>query len=592
MRKIKYKRKHLGEMRTSQLITSYGVGAMVDFKDETAILAEADAWNQPPDKSRMIHCHNLEKVLGKEFFVRPKWERNPNPIYSENRSEDIGAFRFPGTLYCPRCERLIFNAPSVTKGPVKCRDCSSRLVPSRFVVVCSRGHLDDFPYDEWVHRGKVCPNRKDSRLNLKLKNMDGRNSISSLQVICEDCGASRSMQGALVPGGLKSVYKCRGRRPWLSAEWDSVPCTEEATVRLRTAAGVYMPVNVSALNIPPWSTKVSRILQDYQDTLKDRSDEWILNYVRAHFLDSLPGMNAGDVLAVWKRLEAKGQENRPQNERELYEDEYLALCNESGNTELDLEFISIEKAAPEKYEKLIHRVFAVDRLTEVVAMLGFTRLRSWDGDFGSAALAPIFSKRNLPWLPAVELYGEGIFIELNEDAVREWETKNEGIYSQMIRNAAENRFRCDNLSPRYVLLHTLSHLLIRALAVNCGYQASSMKERVYSTYADGQPMAGLLIYTTAADTEGSLGGLVGQAEHLEEHLDALLNEAEWCSSDPLCLMSSGKNAQGLFGLNYAACPQCALLPETSCSMRNSLLDRGALIGRSQDSTIGYFTGIK
>ena len=87
---------------------------------------------------------------------------------------------------------------------------------------------------------------------------------------------------------------------------------------------------------------------------------------------------------------------------------------------------------------------------------------------------------------------------MDDDSVREWETKNEGVYSQMIRNAVANRFRCDNLSPRYVLLHTLSHLLIRALAVNCGYQASSMKERVYSTYADGQPMAGLLIYTTAA----------------------------------------------------------------------------------------------
>ena len=598
----KYTPKHLGEMRTSQLITSYGVGAMVDFKDETAILAEADAWNRPPDNDkRKIHCHNLEKVLGKEFFVRPKWDPNRHPVYSDRRPQNIGAFRFPGTLYCPRCERLDFNEPSAAKGPVKCRHCPSRLVPSRFVVVCAHGHLDDFPYDAWVHEGKPCPSPdREEQPNLKLTNIDGRNSINSLQVICEDCKAKKSMQGALAPGGLKAIhYKCKGRRPWLSVEFDPVPCTEEASVRLRTAAGVYMPVNISALDIPPWSAKVMEILQQHQKALKNSSDEFILQYIRNLCLDSLTGMKAEDMLAVWRYSEKIDQTNRPQNEQELYEDEYLALCHEAVNSWDDFDFdsmeqnkfSSVEKSVPEKYGKLIHRVFAVDRLTEVVAMLGFTRLRSWDGDFGSEVLAPIFSKRNLPWLPAVELYGEGIFIELDEDSVREWEAKNEGVYNQMIRNAAANRFRCENLSPRYVLLHTLSHLLIRALAVNCGYQASSMKERVYSTYADGQPMAGLLIYTTAADTEGSLGGLVGQAEHLEEHLDALLNEAEWCSSDPLCLMSSGKNAQGLFGLNYAACPQCALLPETSCSMRNSLLDRAALIGRTQDSTIGYFAGI-
>ena len=176
--------KHLGEMRTSQLIMSYGVGAMVDFKDETAILAEADAWNRPPDDKRKIHCHNLEKVLGKEFFVRPKWDPNRHPVYSDNRLHNIGAFRFPGTLYCPRCERLDFSEPSAAKEPVKCRECSSRLVPSRFVVVCSRGHLDDFPYDAWVHDGKPCPNReKGKQARLKLTNEKGRNSIRTCEKI-------------------------------------------------------------------------------------------------------------------------------------------------------------------------------------------------------------------------------------------------------------------------------------------------------------------------------------------------------------------------------------------------------------------------
>ena len=172
----------------------------------------------------------------------------------------------------------------------------------------------------------------------------------------------------------------------------------------------------------------------------------------------------------------------------------------------------------------------------------------------------------------------------------EWERQNKAIYEPMMQRVEENRFRCENASARYVLLHTLSHLLIRSLAKLCGYQAASLKERIYATYPEGMPMAGILIYTASSDSDGSLGGLVAQAEpmHMQENLDALLDEAEWCSGDPLCMTSTNQNAQGLLGLNYAACHQCALLPETSCTMRNLLLDRAALIGRSEDGTVGFF----
>lgn len=594
MRKIGRKRqKHLGEVRTSQLVTSYGIGAMVDFKDETAILAEADSWydsENDSDQDRVIHCHNLEKVLGKEFFVRPKWDSKQHAVYQKERSRDVGAYRFPNMLYCPRCERLTHDSglAGMQSGALKCPVCRNRLIPSRFIVACSHGHLDDFPYDAWVHHGKPCVKAAEGGPHLRLRNVDGRNSIGSLLVICDDCDSNRPMQGALVPGGLKSVYQCSGRRPWLKVEYDKTSCSEDAVTRLRSAAGVYMPVNVSALNIPPWSTKISRVLQRHMSALEDRTDEQALAYIRKNLAQYLPGVSEQAILSIWKGLSDQDRRNRPQNEQQLYEDEYLALRDEANHTDSD--FSSIQKTVPTKYAGLIHQIFAVTRLTEVAAFLGFTRLRSWDGDYSSPSLAPIFSVRQ-PWLPAVEQYGEGIFIELDENMVRKWEAQNSRIYDAMLQNAIENHFRCNNPSPRYVLLHTLSHLLIRALAVDCGYQAASMKERIYSTYAGGNPMAGILIYTTAADAEGSLGGLVGQAEHLGEHLDALLDEASWCSSDPLCLTSSGRDAQGLFGLNYAACPQCTLLPETACAMRNSLLDRGALIGRRQDSTIGFFENL-
>lgn len=352
-----------------------------------------------------------------------------------------------------------------------------------------------------------------------------------------------------------------------------------------------MPVNVSALNIPPWSTRISRVLQKHMTALEGRSDQQAAEYIEKNLSKRLPNVDTDDIIAAWKHLAEKDSEERPQNEQHLYEDEYLALCDAADNPDSD--FCSLEKPVPAKYSGLINKVFAITRLTEVVAMLGFTRLRSWDGDYRSPALAPIFSKAP-EWLPAIELHGEGIFIELSEETVQQWEQRNAKVYEAMMQNVKDNNFRCVNASPRYVLLHTLSHLLIRALAVNCGYQAASMKERIYATYSSkGRAMSGILIYTTTADTEGSLGGLVSQAEpeYWEPHLDALLDEASWCSSDPLCLSAFGKNAQGLFGLNYAACPQCTLLPETACTMRNSLLDRGALIGWKENGMTGYFAPV-
>ena len=150
-----------------------------------------------------------------------------------------------------------------------------------------------------------------------------------------------------------------------------------------------------------------------------------------------------------------------------------------------------------------------------------------------------------------------------------------------------NKF--ENFSPQYVLLHTLSHALIRQLAMECGYTTSSISERIYSTYrADDRKMSGILLYTSSSDSDGSLGGLVrrGRPENLKVTLDGALSSATWCSSDPLCIES---REQGYKSLNYAACHACSLLPETSCEMRNCLLDRVSLMGMPDDTGLGYFS---
>ena len=239
----------------------------------------------------------------------------------------------------------------------------------------------------------------------------------------------------------------------------------------------------------------------------------------------------------------------PASLRELYEEEYRALCEETEDENAD--FSSRRISPPKKYHMLLDSVTAVDCLTEIVTMVGFTRLQGWDGDMNSPCLAPIISRKQQQWLPAIDMHGEGIFIRLNEERVSDWEKQNQHIYQLMMERIQENKIHCENASPRYVLLHTFSHLLIRSLAKMCGYQSASLKERIYSTYPSGENMTGILIYTASSDVEGSLGGLAaqGKSEYLEKIIDDLLDEAEWCSGDPLCMTSTGINGQGLYGLN-------------------------------------------
>ena len=593
MRKIiRRETKELGELRTSQLITSFGVGAIVDFRDETAILGGADDWYRNPeeDKARVLRCHNLEKILDKQFFVKPKCDKKQRAIYKRSYSHDIGAYRFPSVLFCPSCTYLWSEKElaGLQKGELHCPRCGKRLVPSRFIVVCRHGHIDDFPYSLWVHRGKPCEKQEgDKPPKLKLFNINGRTNLGSLMASCEDCGKIRSMQEAFVPEALASVYKCLGRQPWLEHD-DFHGCSEKAVVRMRTSTGVYMPVNISALNIPPWSTNVSKILLSHLDAMEGKNETALLNYIQRILSPYLPGVPVNQILATYKTLISEEHQKHPTSVKELYEEEYRALCEEAEDEKSD--FCSRRIIVPAKYRDLIDEVTAVDRLTEIVAMVGFTRLQGWDGKMDSPCLAPIFSYDPKTWLPAIDMHGEGIFIRFNEHKIEEWEKNNSTIYQPMMERVEKNHLHCENASPRYVLLHTFSHLFIRSLAKLCGYQTSSIKERIYSTYEGGQKMSGVLIYTASSDAEGSLGGLVAQAEpaHMEENIDALLNEAEWCSGDPLCMTSTGINGQGVFGLNYAACHQCTLLPETSCTMRNLLLDRAALIGRTDDNTIGFF----
>lgn len=282
--------------------------------------------------------------------------------------------------------------------------------------------------------------------------------------------------------------------------------------------------------------------------------------------------------------------------QDLYEDEYQVFCLRDYEQPDDLQFRIESTEVPESLTEYIEDVIMVKRLREVLALKGFRRISPekpengddrFDGYHLEGDCVPL-SETPLNWYPGIEMLGEGIFIKIKENALSAWEEKNEEYYEPMKKRLEVSNVECENFSPRYVLLHTLSHLLIRQLSIECGYSVASIKERIYSTYPESShKMSGILLYTSSSDSDGSLGGLVRNAlpDTFETIFRNMLQEASWCSSDPICIESK---AQGYDSLNYAACHACTLLPETSCEMRNCLLDRGAVVGSVLGRSRGFF----
>jgi hypothetical protein len=199
------------------------------------------------------------------------------------------------------------------------------------------------------------------------------------------------------------------------------------------------------------------------------------------------------------------------------------------------------------------------------------------------------------WIPAGEVHGEGIFIVFDESVVSQWELR-EAVKtrSESLENGHRGWRNSKKLDPdvgypgvRYAMLHTFAHLLIRELALECGYNAASIRERIYAKKDDDRSMAGVLLYTAAADADGTLGGLVelGKKEHLGRLMEQALKRAEICSSDPLCAEHNPGHDRSL---HAAACHACTFVAETSCERGNRYLDRALLVGTMDTSDAAFF----
>lgn len=594
----------VGQLRRTQLITTFGSGAIADMPSCSVIIAATNYWNE---NSPVLHEPNLEKLLKVNCFKQPYVSANPD----NDNTPDIPAFRFPIMHFCPGCGKLMPYWAFGNGNGKKC-SCGKNIVPSRFIAACINGHLEDFPYRWWVCYGNYsnCPEgAKNDKLSVSFS--DNTGGLDSVVIRCNACEkkCTRSMAGSMSKDALKG-YHCRGKRPWIGMESqydDPEPCNAPMRALQRGASNVYFAETASALTIPPWSNRLHQEVDAVWDNKIEflinsgTSDEIFKKTIIPFLFGDLISTNLYSVDAILEVIKTKStiDQEETYSKQNLLEDEYHVFLMRNYEQKDDLQFRIESTEVSDYLSDFIDDVIMVKRLREILALKGFRRIypeapkaedEKFIGYHMNNDCIPL-SATELNWLPGIEMLGEGIFIRLNEAKVQNWEATHFQRYSKMAQRLEQSNLDCCNFTPRYVLLHTLSHLLIRQLSLECGYSGASIKERIYSTYPDSTlNMAGILLYTSSSDSDGSLGGLVrkGTTQEFENTFRNMLQEASWCSSDPVCIESM---AQGYDSLNYAACHACTLLPETCCEMRNCLLDRGAIVGTLKDRSIGFFSSL-
>lgn len=621
-------------IRRSQTLSPFGVGAIMDIEGESLVAADINYWKGAGEE---IHEPRLEKYLSVTRFKMAQ----PAPEYQREitlGTPGVPFVRFPTWQFCSRCRRMYRNY-SRTDAPV-CPKCQPeiKLTPMRFVMACPRGHLTDVPWDRWAHSRSKSGRCEEPELYFKTE--PGGSGLEFVYVECTKCKSRRNLYGIASKDSLRQLnVRCTGHHPWTPWEERDRNCDAVPQVLQRGATNLTFAAIASSIDIPPFSSWG----EFSQNTLQITNDPLFSAIRSAHEEGDDDFIRLG-IIRLSKRYELKTDAVRRIVYRELEGDdtdtdvqmdadellfqEYRALAEPAVQYDPRDRFIKNDVPIddyPEDDSNDIYRdvmtslkekiggVSQVTRLREVRALRGFSRLGPAEADFSAdedepgrfslydshKKISPQLVAADLDglprtdrWLPAIEVFGEGIFLRLNEEAVQQWESHPDirKRASVLAQRREENAPYLPIPSPRLILLHTLSHILIRQLSFECGYSIASLRERVYArTPESGQePAAGILIYTAAGDSEGTLGGLVreGKAKRLLPTLLHALQEAEWCSSDPLCRESQG---QGLFAMNLAACHACSLLPETSCTMSNRLLDRIMLLGNLDESIPGYFS---
>jgi hypothetical protein len=612
----------VGELNPSQLLYSYGIGAIVDLPHLSAIVSGLDDWPVDPAYVREIQEDRLllavKSVLGKQVQrllslpVVLDVTGRPNPFDKEAHI-GVPVTTYPQWMVCPACQILAplqselfelkvdyYHPDRTHYKHINCQRANKPAVlPARFLVCCENGHLDDFPWVEYVHN---FDSSQYDHKNLSLSEYGPSGEARDLYVKCNVCGTEKQLAQAFGRENREKMPICKGRRPHLH-DVDPEGCDLHMRAILLGASNIWFPFVLNTISIPDTADKLDNLVAENWGVLTLVESVEVVTFMARR--DELKAFTEFSLADLWNAILKKrsGSQSSESTERpNLLLPEWNAFTSPiSQHQTPDFRLKAVQP--PAKYQGLLSQVVLVERLREVRALAGFTRIDSpgemAEGDEEEIQVVSPISRKKPNWIPAIEVHGEGIFLQFEGEEILKWlskpDVKNwEGKFFQAHIEWRKNRM-IDNPEAkfpglRYVLLHSFSHALMRQFAMECGYTQASIRERIYSNNPGqpGVPMAGILFYTSAPDSEGTLGGLVslGEPHNLERHIDTALDTCSLCASDPTC--AEHMPGYGASTVHAAACHSCLFSPETSCEKGNRYLDRSVLVATVNHENLAFF----
>ena len=592
-----------GQVRQSQVVTTFGPGSMFDLPNHSVIVGGLEYWTKGDEVSEPRLVAKLKELLqvpGLSLHAPPPDNDDP----TSTAKTGITCWQFPewfitqGALATEsgrstRSRRLIHRS-LLSKGKFIDHNRKAQpVVPVRFVRACRKGHIGDIDWYYFVH-GEASSCRRDLWIDERGTSGD----LSEVWVRCE-CKAERPIIEATKPE-FYALGRCDGWQPWLAPRIHE-PCDEPNRMLVRTASNAYFPQTMSVISLPDRDEAVAKavdqVWEHYLQYIEDLDDLAKERKRKPPVAAALEGFSDEDAFA---EVQSRKQGTTPGLDKSVKQAEFETLVSvkeEIGSDKPDGDFFARNlprKHWDQPWMAAVERVVLVHRLREVIATVGFTRFESSSTDREGeleigVTRAPL--ARDVSWLPAVENRGEGIFIQFKSEAIDAWMEK------PAVKRRGEQLlggFECwkkdHDKSKReffglpYILLHSLSHQLITAVSLECGYPASSIRERIYTgPYGDG-----ILLYTGSPDAEGTMGGLVQAGRQIARHLKAAIDLGRLCSNDPVCAQHAPENQHECRFLHGAACHGCLLIAETSCEQHNDFLDRALVISTVDGNGAEFF----
>jgi hypothetical protein len=593
-----------GEIRQSQVIMTFGPGAMVDLPNHSVLVAGLDFWSKggeeiiEPRLSQKLA--QIVEVPSLRLLTPPTEQEDPNAP-----STGIDCFQFPEWFITQDVEsddpkstsrsRMLVHRKGLTRGKFIDRNRKKRaVVPIRFVRACRLGHIGDIDWYSFVHGGPSDCAAKHRQLWIDERGTSG--DLSEVWIRCE-CKVERNMaQAARLQD--RALGHCDGNRPWLGP-FTKEPCGEPNRLLIRTASNSYFPQRLTVISLPDRDETVKQAIDAAWEFLEAVEDMEQLRYERkkAKVKAALDGVTDEEAFAeIELRRRGAIREDKKVKVAEL---ETLAASKEELGDDRPNGIFFARTLARSVWDKpwmgAIDRVVLVHRLREVVAQVGFTRFEAaapdTDGELQMGVRRASLA-REVTWLPAVENKGEGIFIQFKTEAIKEW--FNRAAVQERARqlDAGFTCWRNEHQGTHrvfpgvpYLMLHSFSHLLITAMALECGYPASSIRERIYALPDLGY---GVLLYTGTSDAEGTLGGIIQVGRRIHEHLKNALELGELCSNDPVCAQHEPESMHEHRFLHGAACHGCLLIAETACEQQNDFLDRSLVVSTVDNLGCEFF----